>query len=90
VVANLTHRWRERLFATFAVGFEYADYLATDDSQNASRVDHYVFFRPSLNYAISDSSSLSIFYQYSYNDSDGFGANSFERGNYGVMLNYVF
>jgi uncharacterized protein (PEP-CTERM system associated) len=90
VVLNLTQHVTERIQVSLGVGYEFADYQATAANVNASREDNFYFIRPTLTYALSRGFSSSLFYQFSKDDSTGFGASSFERNSAGVMLNYAF
>lgn len=90
VVANIRQEWSEKLAFVLNVGYEFADYLSTNDDTTASRHDNYYYIRPNLTYAFSHRLSFSVFYQYSENMSDGLGASSYARSYYGVMANLAF
>jgi len=90
VVLTFTQHVSERIMATLALGYEFADYRATAAHVTATREDNFFFIRPNITYAISRSLSASIFYQLSKDDSTGFGSQSFERNSAGIMLNYAF
>lgn len=90
VVLNITQHMTERLQFSLGLGYEFADYQATAARINASREDNFYFIRPTLTYAICRSLSSSLFYQFSKDDSTGFGSSSFERNAAGVMVNYAF
>ena len=90
VVANLTHRWRERWSETIAFGYERAKYVSAADLVEADRMDNYYYIRPNITYAVTDRFSLSLFYQYSINDSDGLDGKSYTRNHGGIMANFAF
>ncbi len=80
----------ERARAAVAVGYEYATYEANAAEVIATREDGYFYIRPNFTYVITGRSSLTVYYQYSNNDSTGFGASSFERNSCGAMLTWAF
>lgn len=90
VVLTFTQHVSERILATLALGYEFADYRATAPDVTATRKDNFFYIRPNITYAISRSLSASVFYQFSKDDSSGFGSQSFQRNSAGVMLNYAF
>lgn len=90
VMAHIRQEWSEKLAFALNFGYDFSDYLSTSDETNASRRDNYYYIRPNLTYAFSHRLSFSMFYQYSTNDSQGFGASSYSRSYYGVMANLAF
>jgi len=90
VALNLSQQVAERTQVAVALGYEFASYTATAADIVATRRDNYYYIRPNVTYALSNRISCSIFYQFSKDDSTGFGSASFERNEVGVMLNYAF
>jgi uncharacterized protein (PEP-CTERM system associated) len=90
VVLGVSRQFGARTSVALDVGFEYATYEATAADVIATREDKVYYFRPHVTYAISNRISLSMFYQYSKNDSTGIGESSFERNSIGIMANFVF
>ena len=79
-----------RTQVAIAAGYEFAEYEPTAANIVATRKDNFYYVRPNVTYAICNTLSSSVFYQFSKDDSSGFGSSSFERNTVGVMLNYAY
>jgi hypothetical protein len=90
VFLSVSRQFGARTSVAMDVGYEYASYEATAAGITATRVDKLIYFRPSVTYAISTRISLSMFYEFSKDDSTGNGESSFERNSLGLMANFVF
>jgi hypothetical protein len=90
VTANFNQQLGDRLaFATMA-GYEIAEYEAMASDTQSGRSDDILFWRTQLTYALNERFSFTAFYQFSENESTGFGANSFSRNQYGIMATAAF
>jgi hypothetical protein len=92
IALDLSHALTDRTRIGLGVGYEFADYVAITYGNRfpATREDRYYYVRPNITYALNERISLSFLYQLSVNDSEGFGAASFERNWMGVTLNAAF
>lgn len=86
---DVSHAMTDRTRLGISLGYEFADYevLSGDLPPGATREDNYYYIRPHFTYAFSERISMSLFYQFSNNDSEGYGAASFERNWIGITLN---
>lgn len=79
-----------RLRISTALGFEHADYFSNSSTVSSTRQDNLYFIRPGMVYAISHSASVSLFYQYTRNQSSGSSSAPFTRDTFGVAMNITF
>lgn len=90
VAATLTRQIGTRTSFQLAGGYEFTEYEAMATGTFASRQDDILFLRSGLTYAFNHRFSVTAYYQLTENDSTGFGAASFTRNQYGIMLTAAF
>ena len=101
VAVTGTYLVTSKISANLSIGFENSEYDSTVSDVAVDREDNYFFIRPTINYWISEHLSLSLFYQYSNNDSSGLSrnsitsgttplTNSYERNQFGVSLTLAY
>jgi|GEM_PF-3175287 len=80
----------QRFAAAVFVGYENDQYsAAAGNAVNTSRADNYVYVRPNLTYTINGWCNLQLYYQYSHNDSNLYGA-SFDDHRVGGQVIFAF
>lgn len=90
VSGTLTFTPAESISLNMATGFEYASYTGTSSEVTADRQDNLYFFRPSLTYAIGRRASVSLYYQWTQNVSDGEQSVDFDRNSYGALFTLTY
>jgi hypothetical protein len=90
VVVSASRQIGSRTQFLLALGYEFADYSATAAGVTATREDSFYYIRPQISIALTTHAGISLYYQYSKDDSTGFGASSFESNSVGVMANLSF
>jgi hypothetical protein len=92
--ATASYNLSGRSSLTLGTGYELAPYQWTDGSSRQTREDKYLFVRSSLSYSLRHDTSLSLFYQWSHNDSNSTRAFNqtagFRRSQMGASLSYSF
>lgn len=86
ISGTLTFTPAESISINMATGYEFANYEATSSEVTADRQDNLYFVRPSLTYAISRRASVSLYYQWTQNVSDGEQSIDFDRNSYGALF----
>lgn len=86
---SIQQRLLQKFYTAVAFGYENDTYYATAPDVDASRVDNYVFVRPSLNYKFLEYMNAGVFYEYRNNVSNE-GTNSFYDNRCGVELTCTF
>ncbi|MBN8708488.1 MAG: outer membrane beta-barrel protein [Verrucomicrobia bacterium] len=86
---SIQQRVLQKFFVGVAFGYENDTYFATESDIDSSRVDNYIFARPSISYNLADWAKTGIFYEYRNNDSNE-SSSSFYDNRVGVELNLTF
>jgi hypothetical protein len=90
IAGTLSYTPAERISVNIATGYEFANYTGTSVEVNADRQDQLYFARPSISYSFSRRASMSLFYQWTQNVSEGDQGVGFERNGYGALFTVSF
>ena len=90
IAGTLSYTPAERISVNIATGYEFANYTGTSAEVNADRQDQLYFARPSISYSFSRRASMSLFYQWTQNVSEGDQGVGFERNGYGALFTVSF
>lgn len=90
VTANFSQQIGHRMAFTTMAGYEVTEYEAMTSDTLSGRSDDILFWRTQLTFALNERISLTAFYQLTENESTGFGANSFNQNQYGIMATAAF
>lgn len=86
IAGALTYTPAESIAVNIATGYEFANYTGTSVEVDADRQDQLYFVRPSLSYSFSRRASVSVYYQWTQNVSEGDQGVGFERNSYGALF----
>ncbi|PTX98030.1 hypothetical protein DB345_04115 [Spartobacteria bacterium LR76] len=86
---SIQQRVLQKFFVGVAIGYENDTYFATESNIDSSRVDNYIFARPSISYNVAEWAKTGVFYEYRNNDSNE-SSSSFYDNRIGVELNLTF
>ena len=80
----------DRFNVSLAFGFEHDRYEQAVANLLADRRDNFFYTQLGLEWTLRKHVSLSAFYEFSFNESSGYGSQQFHRNRVGVFCNFLF
>jgi hypothetical protein len=73
-----------------AGGYELSEYAEVADDTGAAREDTFFYLRPAVRIGLTPRLSMSVFYEFRKNESEGEGGRPYEGNRVGTQLTYSF